>query len=141
MEKTITVKLINELKEVERLVDIIYDWSSELSIDATSMYEISIVFDEIIANIIKHGYEDKKEHYIDVTLNLNEDTLTTVIEDDGIKFNPLDFSKDDSTLELQDRVAGGRGILIIKRYVDAFDYLRKDNKNILTINRKIKFKE
>lgn len=141
MEKTITVKLINELKEVERLVDIIYDWSNELSIDATSMYEISIVFDEIIANIIKHGYEDKTEHYIDVTLNLKEDTLTTVIEDDGIEFNPLDFSKDDSTLQLQDREIGGRGIQIIKWYIDAVDYRRRDNKNILTINRKIKFKE
>jgi len=105
------------------------------------MYEISIVFDEIIANIIKHGYEDKTEHYIDVTLNLKEDTLTTVIEDDGIEFNPLDFSKDDSTLQLQDREIGGRGIQIIKWYIDAVDYRRRDNKNILTINRKIKFKE
>jgi len=139
METALTIKLKNELKEVEKLGDIINEWTSSLNLAPSSVFEISIVFDEIVANIIKHGYSDKTEHYIDIALNINEYIFTATIEDEGIDFNPLDSVKDDRTLLLKDRDLGGRGIHIIKKYMDLVDYQRKGNKNILTINRKIKF--
>jgi len=140
LDNTLTVKLVNELMEVERLGDIISEWSNSLNLEPASIFDISIVFDEIIANIINHGFLDNREHYIDVNICIDNNTFISTIEDDGIEFNPLDFEKDDRALMLNERESGGRGINIIKKYMDVVDYRRRDNKNILTINRKIKLK-
>jgi len=132
MNKQFSITLINNISEVSRLADKIDEFCSENKITPSSSFEINLVMDEIIANVIMHGYTDDNEHFINIDFVLTDKVLFGKIEDDGIEFNPLKSTKDDRKKSLEEKQIGGLGIHIIKEYVDKVEYNRENNKNKLT---------
>ena len=57
--------------------------------------------------------------------------------DSGTPYNPLDNNEPDITLDAKDRPIGGLGIFLVKKNMDSVEYEYKDNKNILTMTKKI----
>ena len=53
-------------------------------------YYCELVFEEVVTNIIKHGYTDDGEHDVEVWLDVRGDGIVLTFEDDGLPFNPLD---------------------------------------------------
>ena len=58
-------------------------------------------------------------------------------EDSGKKFDPLAKEDPDISLPVEERQIGGLGIFMVKKSMDKVMYEYKDNKNILTIIKKI----
>lgn len=95
---------------------------------------IAITLDEILSNIIHHGYEDDKSHSITVKIEIRNNTLFLIFEDDGIPFNPLlHHAKVSTDVPLSHRKIGGLGIYLVRQIMDSADYKRIDGKNILTL--------
>jgi len=136
-ENRLSITLINKISEVSRLAEIIELFSKSNKLAHSSIFEINLVLDEIVANIIMHGYVDANEHVIEITIFLNENIFIAEISDDGIEFDPLKSTKDDRAASLEEKGIGGLGIHIIKKYVDKVDYKRVGNKNILMIKKNI----
>ena len=59
-------------------------------ISEDDMFNVRLVLDEAVINVIVHGYDDTAEHDINVSLALDVRPLTIHIDDDGIAYNPLD---------------------------------------------------
>ena len=100
--------------------------------------KFAIVVEEIFANIAHYAYEDIKrdvEIICDYEKKSNELTITFV--DGGVEYNPLNTPEPDITLPLEKRKIGGLGVFIVKKFMDKLCYKRKDNKNILTLIKKI----
>ena len=57
--------------------------------------------------------------------------------DGGIPFNPLEKADPDITLSAEERKIGGLGIFITKKTMDNVTYVYENNKNILTMIKKI----
>jgi anti-sigma regulatory factor (Ser/Thr protein kinase) len=69
---------------------------------------------------------------------LENDTLRIRLEDDGMEFNPLlSDEPEDLDKPVEDRKIGGLGIHFVKKLMDNVDYHRYENKNILTLIKKI----
>ena len=60
------------------------------------------------------GYEDKLKHEIHIESKMVSDTLTIIISDDGIPFNPLEKEDPDIAAPLEERDIGGLGVYIVK---------------------------
>jgi anti-sigma regulatory factor (Ser/Thr protein kinase) len=43
----------------------------------------------------------------------------------------------DTTLSAEERPIGGLGIFLVRQLMDVIDYKRKDNKNVLTLRKKL----
>lgn len=79
--------------------------------------------EEIISNIIEHGYKKQSDkHMIDIFVNIETDKLSVCIHDDGKQFNPVKY-QDDTTI----------GLLLIKKLCYSVDYIYSMNQNIVTI--------
>jgi len=78
-------------REIGRLVE----GKEEVADEANGLADddinaVNLLLDEIVVNIISHGYDDKLEHRILVDLALENDILSVRVEDDGRPFNPLE---------------------------------------------------
>jgi serine/threonine-protein kinase RsbW len=93
--------------------------------------------DEVVANIINHGYDDTAEHQIRVTLAFDGSELGIRVEDDGRAFDPLQAPPPDLDLPLEERPVGGLGIHIVRSVMDAVEYQRDGDRNVLIMKKAI----
>ena len=104
---------------------------------AEVVYDLRLVLEEIVSNIIKYGYKDNDEHQIYIQINLEGKILTLEIKDDGNPFNPLEVRNDAVEKPLDERDTGGMGIYIVKNLMDKTEYRRVEDNNILLLKKHI----
>ncbi|WP_147819763.1 ATP-binding SpoIIE family protein phosphatase [Salidesulfovibrio onnuriiensis] len=106
---------------------------------AKLIFNLTLVLDELITNIISYGYSDMDEHPIEVSIATDGNLIRLRIEDDAEPFNILEAPAPelDTPLEERNRQIGGMGIHIVKKLVNCLRYERKDGRNILTLEKAI----
>jgi serine/threonine-protein kinase RsbW len=127
----------NQRTEIERVVAFAEQFGEAHQLPAEIVMTIHLVLDEVVANIINHGYDDHAEHQIRVTLALDESVLGIRVEDDGRPFDPLAAPPPDLDLPLEERPVGGLGIHIVRSVMDAVEYQRDGGRNVLTMRKTI----
>ncbi len=102
------------------------------------IFQITLVLDELITNIISYGYDAPGTHSIEISLSLDNELLRIRILDDGRPFNPLQDAEEpelEVPLELRKRPIGGMGIHLVKSIMDTIEYERRENTNVLTLTK------
>ena len=100
----------------------------------TLLYQVKLVLEEVIVNIVNYGYEERGGHKIDVHLISEPDTLTIKIADDGRAFDPLNQAPTpDVDASLEDRPIGGLGVYLVQTLMDEAHYRREQDRNHLTL--------
>jgi anti-sigma regulatory factor (Ser/Thr protein kinase) len=131
----LSVALVNERREIGRLIRLTDEFGRSAGLVDDDTTDINLLLDEFVSNVIKYGYDDAREHRIQVTMELEGRRLTIRIEDDGKAFNPLEAPAPDLDLPIEERPIGGLGILIARTLADSLDYRREGDRNILTISK------
>ena len=137
MESRLSLVLRNDLSELERLSQAVAAWCRENSVIADVEYQLNLALDEIVSNVIRHGWKDEGEHQLFVQVSRTESELTVEVEDDAAPFNPLEVPAPDISLPLQDRPIGGLGIHLVRQIMDGLEYRRQDGNNLLVMKKKI----
>ncbi len=97
-------------------------------------YNCELVFEEVVTNIIKHGYADNREHGIEVSLDFPGEAIVMSFEDDGVPFDPLEYPPVKHSGSILDARIGGRGLLLVRTAARRLDYERTlDQRNRLTV--------
>lgn len=123
----------NIISEISRVQDTFSAFAKGLQADAAVIRKSCIVIDEVLSNIINHGFEDQREHQIKVSAEVIENVVRLRFVDDGVQFNPL-LVEDPSSGNGSPGQAGGLGIRLMKILVDDIKYDRRGQENHLTIN-------
>lgn len=135
---SITIRLPVDLKEIERLNRIVRQFGDLHEVPSRALYAVNLALDEIVTNIVLHGFEDADGQEFEVRLTASPGTVTGEIEDGGAAFNPLDAPAPDLNAPLDERALGGLGIHLVKNLMDKVDYRRDGEKNVLTILKRIR---
>jgi len=128
-------KIKNELPELERMAALIDAFGREHDLEEEMIGDVRLALDEVITNIIQHGYEDAEEHSIDVDLELTPEYLNIRVEDDGKPFDPLQAVSADIETPFEENEIGGWGIYLAKQVMDEISYRQKDGLNQLTLKK------
>ena len=101
-------------------------------LDAGPRYQVELVFEEIVANIIRHGAADGRRPDVRVSLELDPDSIRLTFEDDGVPFDPR-VCPERAPPKAREG-AGGFGLLLVHRAASSLDYLRTaEGHNRLTV--------
>lgn len=105
--------------------------------DNKLLTKFNLVVEEIFVNIVSYAYEDKDTNNT-VTISIKDigDKVVISFVDGGKHFNPLIKDDPDLSLSVDERPVGGLGIYLVKKMMDNVEYEYKDNKNILTIEKR-----
>ena len=133
---TTTIQLKNNLRELERLSQIVNEFGEAHRLSPKVLYALNLSLDEILTNVIYYGYDDTNEHHIIIRISLKDEELTAAVEDDGRHFNPLEAAKPDLAKPLEERQVGGLGIHLVMNLMDTVEYKRQGNKNLLVMKKK-----
>jgi anti-sigma regulatory factor (Ser/Thr protein kinase) len=129
--------LRNQRSEIERMFSLVEPFCRANQIVDDRMLDVRLVLDEAIINIIVHGYQDRLEHRIHVSLILEAQTLTIHIDDDATAYNPLDAAPPRFDLPIEERRIGGLGVHIIKALARSVEYRRAGGHNHLVITMQV----
>jgi sigma-B regulation protein RsbU (phosphoserine phosphatase) len=100
--------------------------------------------EEAVTNVIEYAYAEDdgkgggaKDKPIDVMAVVRDDELKFVITDEGKPFDPTKIADVNIDQDAGSRPVGGLGIHLYKNIMDNVIYRRLENKNILTLTKKL----
>jgi anti-sigma regulatory factor (Ser/Thr protein kinase) len=127
----------NQVKELTTMAGRINKLAEDWKLPQALTMNINLVIEEALSNIIFYAFPDNDQHEIKVLLTLDNNQLTIKITDNGIPFNPLSQQQPDISLPVEERPIGGLGIFLISQIKDKMHYTRRNNQNILKLNKSI----
>ena len=99
---------------------------------------VNVSLDEVVTNIINHGYDDEGQHRIDVRVQVVAGRVRVEVEDDSRPFNPLEQAPEpDLEAGLEERAIGGLGVLLVREMMDRIEYRRVADRNLLVMEKTI----
>jgi len=114
---------LSQLKAVRKFVNAfctkVMDGSSGLS------NQLELVADEVVTNIVRHGYKDEGGHEVIIQADLNMDSIVFEVFDQGEPFDPRDIVHPN----LSGGKEGGFGFYLVKEIADKVSYERKKSEN------------
>ena len=97
--------------------------------------ELNLVLEELFTNIVFYAFPDRKDHLIEIVFELLSPGLLRIkLEDDGRHFDVMEAAKEvNINASIDERKIGGLGIHFVKQLMDEMNYVRRNNKNIVTL--------
>ena len=98
---------------------------------------VSVALDELLANAVSHGRTGNDFPSVTVEAEVDEESVTVVITDDGPPFDPLEQDAPDTSLSVEERRIGGLGIHLVAQLMDQISYQRMEGKNVVFLVKKL----
>ena len=135
MEKKLVIK--NDISEISKLATFIEELSEELNLTPELNFNLNLVLEEAVSNVILYAYGKEVQKEIALLANMSNNNLIFVLTDSGKEFDPTKVPDADVTLSAEEREIGGLGIFLIRQIMDMVEYQRIDGKNALTMRKQL----
>ena len=135
MALNITFK--NDITEISRLAGFIDEVAEKFSLPMDMVFSLILVLEEAVTNVIMYAYPKEEHEFIYLSADIQDGSLVFVLTDSGKEFDPTLMPDADITLSAEDRQIGGLGIFLIRQIMNEVKYERIDNKNVLTLEKKL----
>ena len=101
------------------------------------VFNLNLVLEEAVVNVINYAYPKEDHQSIYLSARLHEDSIILMLTDSGVEFDPTIAPEVDITLSAEERSIGGLDIFLIRQIMNEVRYDRIDEKNILTLEKKL----
>ncbi len=126
--------LQSQLSELQQVPPWVERLASLHSIPADTQFAIDLCLEEVLSNVIRHGYACEPDHSITVQFKVpRENYFVFVIEDHAPPFNPVASPELPPVNSIDDTVAGGQGIRLLRQFANALEYEATPSGNRLSI--------
>lgn len=111
--------LESTLKSVDQAEEMVIEEAGRLGFDEDDQHQIGMAVRECMVNAVVHGNRYNKRKHVHLSIERSESRLTVTIGDEGDGFDLS--SLPDPTAPDNLLRQSGRGILLIKAFMDEFD--------------------
>ena len=108
------------MEDAQKVNRRIMDFCKENGVSGNRANLAAVCAEEMTVNIIKFG--GKTSNWIDINLCLEDDICRLRIRDNGVNFNPLEYSYDNEEFDIH-------GIELVKKVSKSMDYIRAIDMN------------
>jgi anti-sigma regulatory factor (Ser/Thr protein kinase) len=126
--------LQSELGDLARVPPWIERMACAHAIPAPTEFAMNLCLEEILSNIIRHGYANESGHEISVQYStIAKNVFQLVIEDQAMPFDPVAAAIPPIEETLSGERDGGLGIRLVKNFADSMKYESLAGGNRLSI--------
>lgn len=136
-EKQITFSLAGSLSELDRLSDMLRMVGERWNLSDKAVLQMNLALDELFTNVVSYGLDDQVHKEVSFSLDYCDGVIKIVVTDRGRPFDPTNAPDPDRNQPLEKQPIGGLGIFLIRQYTDKIEYRRENEKNIVTLTKKI----
>jgi serine/threonine-protein kinase RsbW len=135
MSAEFTLELEADMADLLRADRDVAEFAARMGWSEETLFQIRLVLEEVIVNVISYGCEPGRPARIVVHLQQEGGTLSMDISDTGLAFDPLQRPPPDLDAALEDRPIGGLGIHLIRTMMDSVSYRRDGEWNRLSVSK------
>ena len=125
-----SLKIPSDIKYIRKVSSGILKWLEPRKLDDSALFDIRLCVEEVVRNAITHGNNNDKGLKVLVSYWLEDDRLIIEVEDEGRGFDPGKVP--DPTIEENIMKGSGRGVYIVRKFIDKMEFNDKGNKVRLT---------
>lgn len=114
-ENILDISIEGTMEEVGKIPRKIIEFCNEKKADSSKANLLAVAAEEMLANIVRYG--GKGASTIDVNLCITKESVIFRIRDNGIPFDPTDYTVDSDEFEVH-------GIEVVKSITDKIQYMR-----------------
>jgi serine/threonine-protein kinase RsbW len=120
----VTLAIVNDPAAIQQAQDQVLSAVEREGYPKASVFAIRLALHEAISNAFHHGHKDlPKTAPVSLTFRVSPEAVELAIRDQGPGFDP--GSVPDPTLDANLELPSGRGLMLIKAYMESVDY--RDN--------------
>ena len=128
------LELRSRMSELAQIFPWIERLASRHAIPANTQFAMNLCLEEVLSNIIRHGYSGQAGHSIFVRFaSPRKDYYIFSVEDEAPPFNPVEAPELPALNALDDIGEGGQGIRLLRQFADALEYQSTPTGNRLNI--------
>ena len=127
-----TLVMRNDIKQIPTLAE----WIDTLGLPQDLNMPINLALEEAVSNVMLYAYPGQSGQVL-VEADKSAEQIVFTITDSGVPFDPTQQEEPDITQSAEDRPIGGLGIFLVRQIMNEVRYERKENKNILTLTKKL----
>ena len=136
-DKQITFSLAGSLSELDRLSDKLKMVGDQWNLNDKTVLQMNLALDELFTNVVSYGIDNQADQQISFSLDNFGDEIRIIVTDSGKPFDPTRAPDPDLDLPLDKQPVGGLGIFLMRQYTDKIEYRRENEKNIVTLTKKL----
>lgn len=135
IEPVLTMAVRNTVSDVFDAIARCDQSLHEAGIGESVRSDVQLVLEEMMVNIVQHGYPDEAEGTIGLHLRATGEGIVVELHSDGLPFDPTRAPSAELTGDLADRdEVGGLGIHLVRAMVSEMDYSHDAGGNHLRLH-------
>jgi len=100
---------------------------------------IVLAVDEVCANIIIHGHQQKGSHKVSLSIDFNKEGVAFEIIDYGHAFDIVSYKAPAIEELIKNKHKGGIGIMLVKKIMDEIHFSSSSDHNKLKLFKRVTF--
>jgi serine/threonine-protein kinase RsbW len=126
--------LHSRLSDIAQLPVWLESIASRYSVPSETHYAMDLCLEEVLVNIIRHGYGREADFPIRVCFKTSRSgDFLFIVEDDAPRFDPLEAPELPAIDVGEEMRVGGQGIRLLRRFADTLEYEPTPTGNQLSI--------
>ncbi|MGE3166544.1 MAG: ATP-binding protein [Planctomycetota bacterium] len=98
-----------------------------------AVFAAGLVIEELVGNVIRHGYRGRTDSEVSVTLRLAPEEFELTIVDTAPPFDPFTYQATRSSEPVPASSPGGRGLALVIHACSRVGYQRVGDRNVVTV--------
>lgn len=115
-------ELQSRIADIAPLLQALQGWLTTEGVPASCIRDATLVLDELITNIVMHGYQGRTDGWVEVEAFVRGASLLMTLRDHAPAFDPRRARKADVKRTLDEREPGGLGLMFVQRLSDELQY-------------------
>ena len=99
-------------------------WLDQEQVPPKPHYDAELVYEEIVTNIVRYGFDDPTGQTVEVKLERLADGLIMTFTDSGVAFDPLQSADPEVPKTIDEAKIGGLGIKLVRQAAEDLRYER-----------------
>ena len=134
----LALELRATLDDLARASESVRGFCEARGVPADALHDVLLSLDEVVSNIVTHGYRGDASGRITVRLALESDHVRLEIRDEAAPFDPLGAAPPDFQVSADARPPGGLGVYLARALTDSMEYERAGGENRLRLTRALR---
>ncbi|MEE4311884.1 MAG: ATP-binding protein [candidate division KSB1 bacterium] len=118
-----SIRVGSTVDSLYELCDFVTHYANQAGMDQKEIGKVKVTVYEACLNVVEHAYFSNPDNSIETEVRYDKEKFIIIIRDWGESFEFDPDREYDVEMAVKDRKTGGFGLHIIKRTVDAIDYV------------------
>jgi serine/threonine-protein kinase RsbW len=124
-------------QEVMRAVEALQAFGQEKQVPEKALFGLALALEECGSNIVNHALRGDPRQRFRVIIEHTGSAVVLELRDPGPEFDPTQVRVVAPATDADDRLPGGWGIELVRRYMDEIRYRREGGENILRLTKRL----